>query len=125
MRKTKVVDLKITRLKDEQVLYIHNSNRFGEKIAKPLRSLCMESNNQLVGNDEIPSVTPIIITYKDPLSVLPKYVKLLKSTLIPEMDNRSILDIANKERQEDPLHRINVKACGWVGKKEPVIKKDL
>lgn len=105
------------RLKDEQVLYIHNSNRFGEKIAKPLRSLCMEPNNQLVGNDEIPSVTPIIITYKDPLSVLPKYVKLLKSTLIPEMDNRSILDIANKERQEDPLHRINVKACGWVGKK--------
>lgn len=33
------------------------------------------------------------------------------------MDNRSVLEIANRERQEDPLHRVNVKACGWVGKK--------
>lgn len=104
-------------LKDNQVLYIHDSNRFGEKIAKPLRSLCMEDNHQLHGNEEVPSVKPIIITYENPLSVLPKYVELLGTTLIPEMDNRSILDIANKERQEDPLHRINVKACGWVGKK--------
>ena len=44
-------------------------------------------------------------------------MELLSTTLIPEIDNRSILDIANKERQEDPLHRINIKACGWVGKK--------
>lgn len=105
------------RLKDKPILHIYGSIRFGEKIAKPLRSLCMVPNNKLVGNDEIPSVTPIIITYEEPLSVLPKYVELLNTTLIPEMDNRSILDIANKERQEDPLHRINVKACGWVGKK--------
>lgn len=105
------------RLKDNQVLYIHDSNRFGEKIAKPLRSLCMVPNDKLVGNDEIPSVTPIIITYEDPLSVLPKYVELLSTTLIPEMNNRSISDIANQEKREDPLHRINVKACGWVGKK--------
>lgn len=105
------------KLKDKQVLHIHESIRFGEKIAKPLRSLCMVPNDNLVGNDDIPSVPPIIITYEDPLSVLPKYVELLNTTLIPEMDNRSILDIANKERREDPLHRINVKACGWVGKK--------
>ena len=105
------------KLKDDQVLYIHDSNRFGEKIAKPLRSLCIEDNHQLHGNEEVPSVKPIIITYENPLSVLPKYVELLGTTLIPEMDNCSILDIANKERQEDPLHRINVKACGWVGKK--------
>lgn len=105
------------KLKGYQVLYIHDSNRFGEKIAKPLRSLCIEDNHQLHGNEEVPSVKPIIITYENPLSVLPKYVELLGTTLIPEMDNRSILDIANKERQEDPLHRINVKACGWVGKK--------
>lgn len=105
------------KLKENQVLYIHDSNRFGEKIAKPLRSLCIEDNHQLHGNEEVPSVKPIIITYENPLSVLPKYVELLGTTLIPEMDNRSILDIANKERQEDPLHRINVKACGWVGKK--------
>ena len=111
------------KLKDKQVLHIHDSIRFGEKIAKPLKSLCIAPNDQLVGNDEIPSVAPIIITYEDPLAVLPKYVELLNTTLLPEMDNRSILDIANKERQEDPLHRINVKACGWVGKKGTSAKK--
>lgn len=105
------------KLKENQVLYIHDSNRFGEKIAKPLRSLCIEDNHQLHGNEDVPSVKPIIITYENPLSVLPKYVELLGTTLIPEMDNRSILDIANQEKREDPLHRINVKACGWVGKK--------
>ena len=105
------------KLKENQVLYIHDSNRFGEKTAKPLRSLCIEDNHQLHGNEEVPSVKPIIITYENPLSVLPKYVELLGTTLIPEMDNRSIMDIANQEKREDPLHRINVKACGWVGKK--------
>lgn len=111
-------------MKDEQVLYIRNSNRFGEKIAKPLRTLCIEDNHQLIGNEKVPSIKPIIITYEDPLSILPKYAELLNSTLISEMDNRSVLEIANKERQEDPLHRVNVKACGWVGKKVLMIKRD-
>lgn len=104
-------------LKANTVLHIHNSNRFGEKIARPLRSMCMEDNHQLVGNEEIPSVKPIIITYEDPIMVLHKYAELLRSIRIPEMDNMSVLDIANKEKNEDPLHRINIKACGWVGKK--------
>lgn len=104
-------------LKGENVLYIHDSNRFGENIAKPLRTLCMENNHQLRGNEEVPSVKPIIITYENPLSVLPRYVELLNSTSIPAMNNLSVLEIANKERQKDPLHRVNVKACGWVGKK--------
>lgn len=104
-------------LRDKNVLYIRDSNRFGEKIAKPLRSLCMEDNSLLIGNGDVPSIKPIIITYNDPLSVLPKYVEILNSSLIPEMDNLSVLEIANRERLEDPLHRLNVKACGWVGKK--------
>ena len=104
-------------LRCEDVLYINNSNRFGEKIAKPLRTLCMEENSRLIGNEEVPSIKPIIITYNDPLTVLPKYAELLDSTFIPEMNNLSVLEIANNERQEDPLHRLNVKACGWVGKK--------
>ena len=104
-------------MKADNVLPIHNSNRFGEKIAKPLRSLCMEDNHQLVGNEEICSVKPVVITYEDPLMVLPKYAELLRTTKIPEMENMSVLDIAIKERNEDPLHRINIKACGWVGKK--------
>lgn len=104
-------------LRGEDVLYINNSNRFGEKIAKPLRTLCVEENSQLIGNEEVPSIKPIIITYNDPLTVLSKYVEILNSTFIPEMNNLSVLEIANNERQEDPLHRLNVKACGWVGKK--------
>ena len=111
------------RLKADNVLPIHNSNRFGEKIAKPLRSLCMEDNHQLVGNEEICSVKPVIITYEDPLVVLPKYAELLRTTIIPEMGNMSVLDIAIRERDEDPLHRINIKACGWVGKKGTNDKK--
>lgn len=105
------------KLRADNVLPIHNSNRFGEKIAKPLRSLCMEDNHQLVGNEEICSVKPVIITYEDPLVVLPKYAELLRTTMIPEMGNMPVLDIAIRERDEDPLHRINIKACGWVGKK--------
>lgn len=108
--------VEIEELKGDNVLHIHDSNRFGEKIAKPLRSLCMEDNHLLKGNDYVHSVKPVIITYEDPLSVLPKYVEILGSTRIPEMSNLSVLEIANNEKQEDPLHRINVKACGWVGK---------
>ena len=104
-------------LRDENVLYIHNSNRFGEKIARPLRSLCMEDNHLLVGNEDVYSVKPVIITYEDPLTVLPKYAELLRTITIPELDNISVLNLANKEKSEDPLHRVNIKACGWVGKK--------
>lgn len=111
------------KLRTNNVLPIHNSNRFGEKIAKPLRSLCMEDNHQLVGNEEICSVKPVIITYEDPLVVLPKYAELLRTTIIPEMGNMSVLDIAIRESDEDPLHRINIKACGWVGKKGTNEKK--
>ena len=107
----------ITELRDENVLYIHNSNRFGEKIARPLRSLCMEGNRLLVGNEDVYSVKPVIITYEDPLTVLPKYAELLRTITIPELDNISVLNLANKEKSEDPLHRVNIKACGWVGKK--------
>lgn len=110
-------EVEIDELKGDRVSYIHDSNRFGEKIAKPLRTLCMEDNRLLVGNDSVPSLKPIIISYGDPLAVIPKYVELLRSVTIPEMGNLTVLEIANKERIEDPIHRINIKACGWVGKK--------
>ena len=106
----------IAELKGENVHHIRNSNRFGESIAKPLRTMCMEDNNLLEGNADIFSVKPIIITYEDPSRVLPKYAELVGSVRIPEMDNRSVLEVANKEKEEDPLHRVNVKACGWVGR---------
>ncbi len=104
-------------LRDENLLYIRNSNRFGENIARPLRSLCMEDNHLLVGNEDIYSVKPVIITYNDPLTVIPKYAELLRTITIPELDNISVLTLANEEKNKDPLHRVNIKACGWVGKK--------
>lgn len=109
-------EIENTKLKDGPILYIHDSNRFGENIAKPLRTLCMENNQLLVGNDDVPSPKPIIITYENPLSVLPKYAELLHTTTIPEKGNRSVLEIANEEKYNDPLKRVNIKACGWVGK---------
>ncbi len=105
------------QLRDENVMYIRNSNRFGENIASPLRSLCMEDNHLLAGNENVFSVKPVIITYEDPLTVLPKYAELLRTITIPEMDNITLLELANKEKDSDPLHRVNIKACGWVGKK--------
>lgn len=111
------------RLKGDHVLYIHDSNRFGEMIARPLRSLCMEDNSQLEGNEDVPSVKPVIISYEDPLAVIPKYIELLHTSLIPEKNNISVYEIANREKGKDPLHRINVKACGWVGKKGANQKK--
>ena len=110
-------------LRGENVLYIRNSNRFGENIAHPLRSLCMEDNHLLVGNENVFSVKPVIITYEDPQAVLHKYAELLRTITIPEMDNISILNLANKEKNEDPLRRINIKACGWVGKKGANVQK--
>lgn len=104
-------------LRGENVLYIRNSNRFGENIARPLRSLCMEDNHLLVGNENVYSVKPVIITYENPQAVLHKYAELLRTITIPEMGNISILNLANKEKNADSLHRINIKACGWVGKK--------
>ncbi len=104
-------------LRNENVFYIHNSNRFGENIARPLRSLCMEDNRLLVGNEEVHSVKPIIITYEDPLNVLPKYAELLRTITIPELNNITVLELANKEKSKDSLHRVNIKTCGWVGKK--------
>ena len=109
--------VEIEELKGKNVHYIHDSNRFGERIAKPLRTLCMEDNHLLTGNNDVHSVKPIIIKYEDPLLVLPKYVELLGSVKIPEMGNLSVIEIANRERQEDPLHRVNVKACGWAGRR--------
>lgn len=102
-------------LKKDKISYIHNSNRFVDNIARPLRTLCMEDNHLLQGNNDVPSCKPIILTYKDPLHVLPKYGELLRTIFIPEKGNQSILEIANFERENDPFKRINIKACGWVG----------
>lgn len=96
-------------------LSLNNSKRFGESIAKVLKTVCVEDNNSLQGNPEINSVTPIMLVYDTPDTVLPAFVKILKSTLI---NGTSIADIAKEERKKDPLKRHNIKAIAYVGKKK-------
>ena len=48
-------------------------------------------------------------------TVLPAFVKILKTTLINDV---SIADIAKEEREKDPLKRHNIKAIAYVGKKK-------
>ena len=103
----------LDNLELKKIYKINNSLRFGESIAKVLRTICMEDNADLQGNINIPSVKPKLILFDNPSNVLPKFTELLVNTRIPEMGNRSILEIANYKREIDPLHRINIKACGW------------
>ena len=88
------------------------SIRFGEAIAKVLRSVCIEDNKNLMANASIKSVKPIIIIYDNPLSVIPRFIEILKDRKI---EGESILDIAQREKRADKLHRNNIKAIGWVG----------
>lgn len=96
-------------------LRLNSSKRFGESIAKVLRTVCIEDNNSLQGNPEINSVKPIMLVYDTSDTVLPAFVKILKTTLINDV---SIADIAKEEREKDPLKRHNIKAIAYVGKKK-------
>ncbi len=96
-------------------LRLNSSKRFGEPIAKVLRTVCVEDNRSLQGNPEINSVTPIMLVYDTFDTVLPAFVKILKATLI---NGVSIADIAKEEREKDPLKRHNIKAIAYVGKKK-------
>lgn len=94
-------------------LPLNQSMRFGENIAKVLRTVCIEDNRTLVGNSEIHSPKPIILVYDDPLQVLPAFTRILHSATIGD---ESVADIALRERDEDVLHRYNIKAVGYCGK---------
>lgn len=94
-------------------LPLNHSMRFGENIAKVLRTVCIEDNRTLVGNPEIQSLKPIILVYDDPLQVLPAFASILRSCKIGD---ESVAEIASRERGEDVLHRYNIKAVGYCGK---------
>lgn len=94
-------------------LPLNHSMRFGENIAKVLRTVCIEDNRTLVGNPEIQSLKPIILVYDDPLHVLPAFVKILNLSM---MGDETVAEIALRERGEDVLHRYNIKAVGFCGK---------
>ena len=94
-------------------LPLNQSKRFGDNIARVLRTVCIEDNRALVGNPEIQSAKPIMLVYDDPLQVLPAFVSILHSYKI---DDESVAEIALRERNEDVLHRYNIKAVGYCGK---------
>lgn len=87
-------------------LAIHGSKRFGECIAKVLRTVCMENNSELKGEDSVSSIKPIMLVYTDPEKVLPKFAEIVKTKTI---GGKSIHDIAKQSK----AHK--VKAIGWVG----------
>ena len=98
-------------------LPLNESKRFGENIAKVLRTICINDNNELQGNNAMASVKPVMLVYTDAQKVLPDFAKLLREKKIGAY---TVADIALGERKKDPLNRVNVKAVGFVGKPKEV-----
>lgn len=96
-------------------LPLNNSKRFGPLIANVLKAVCAKDNREMEGDDSVPSLKPVMIVYSDGRKVLPAFAKLLREKRV---DGISVADLANKEKEADSLHRINVKAIGFVGKKK-------
>lgn len=101
--------------KPRKALPLDCSKRFGDAIAKVLRTVCIDDNKSLLGNPDIHSVKPVMIVYEDSSKVLPKFVELLRTR---KVDDETVLEIAMRERIADTLHRYNIKAIGHVGDKE-------
>ena len=96
-------------------LPINNSLRFGESIARILRTVCCHDNATLLGNPSIQSIKPVIILYSSPIDVLPAFVGLLKTKSIA---GNTLAEIAMATMANDPLKRHTIKAVGWVGKEK-------
>lgn len=96
-------------------LPLNKSKRFGVQIAKILQTVCIEDNKELEGNEGVPSVKPVMMVYTDGNNVLPVFAKLLREK---KVGDECIADVAYRERQADTLHRINIKAVGYVGKEK-------
>jgi hypothetical protein len=97
-------------------LPINASKRFGEKIAKILRSVCIEANLDLEANPEINSLKPHLIVYDEPKDVLPKFCELVSSAIVEkDGDEKTILKLSIEEKK-------TIKAVGWVGEPNKVDK---
>lgn len=94
-------------------LPLNKSKRFGDTIAQVLKTVCIEDNKDLEGNEDVNSVKPVMLVYTDGEKVLSDFAKLLKEKKI---DGNTVAEIAGNERKADILHRINIKAVGYVGK---------
>lgn len=86
----------------KDALPIIGSKRFGENIAQILRTVCIRSNKDLKGNDQVNSFSPHIIVYDDRTvtKVLPRFVEIVKELEVEEISKQS---------------KRPIKAVGWVG----------
>lgn len=95
-------------------LLISQSKRFGCNIANVVKWFRADTSIPLIGNENVPSVKPILLVFTDPQAVLPKFMEFLKQKTVNVGNGmESIFSIADRERANDTLHRINVKAVGW------------
>ncbi len=102
---------------NHEFLPLSMSNRFGNRIAALLKTVCESNNESIIGNESIHSLKPIMIVYNDPETVLPYFAKLVKER---DIEGEKILEISNRLRGTDILSRCNIKAIGWVGKESTV-----
>jgi hypothetical protein len=91
-------------------LSIKNSKRFGEKIAEVLRYVCCENNNTLKTDSDVYSLPPVMIVFKRPEDVLPKFCELLSSKRI---GNKTVWEIYQDYKNADETS-YKIKAIGWV-----------
>lgn len=105
--------------KPDNTLNINGSKRFGENIAKILRSVCIEKNDKLVANQAINSLPPTIIVFDNPEDVLPKFCELIKTK---EIDSKTIWNLAEEEDFITGSFSSKVKAIGWVGSSNSLTK---
>lgn len=100
-------------------LPLDTSKRFGAPIAEVLKTICIEPNHSLTGNQNITSIKPHIIVFDNPKEVLPKFVKLMQDKKINDDGvKKSIWQIAQKDKADRKLDKFRVKAIGWVGDAE-------
>jgi DNA helicase-2/ATP-dependent DNA helicase PcrA len=88
--------------RDENCLKISQSKRFGYSISEKLKTICIEDNNCLSGNDKTNSLNPHIIIFNDDTitNVLTTYIDLIKTYK---------LDKYEEHEKKRPF-----KAIGWV-----------
>lgn len=94
-------------------LEISQSQRFGDSIANKLKTICIDRNNQIIGNSKIKSLKPHIILFNNNeiSNVLENFVELIKKY------NLHIPDHENKIKE--------FKVIGWRGTDTTDVSKKL
>lgn len=93
----------------KKFLPINTSKRFGENIAKLLRTVRIDPNEELKENEEINSLKPHLLVYDTPENVLPKFCEIIIGENIDTVDGRKTAwELSFEEKKP-------IKAIGWVG----------